>query len=72
MTKEELADQQIKFKVRTFIYVIGCVFALGGSAMGLAIKLSSIDTRLARIEHRLGIDDYRSGEREVAQHEPRP
>lgn len=71
MTKEELADQLVPFKVRTLIVVLVSVFAMGGTAMGVAMKLSSIDTRLARIEHRLGIDDYRSGERDVAKHEQR-
>lgn len=71
MTAQELADQQIRFKVRTFIYVLVAVFAMGGSAAGLAVKLSSIDKRLSRIEYRLGINDYRSGERDVAQHEAR-
>lgn len=71
MTAQELADQQIRFKVRTFIYVVLFVFALGGSAAGVASKLGSIDKRLARIEYRLGIDDYREGERNVAANEQR-
>lgn len=69
MTSQELADQQIRFKVRTFIYVLVAVFAMGGSAAGLASKLGSIDKRLSRIEHRLGIDEYRKGERELAANE---
>lgn len=71
MTKEELADQLVPFKVRTLIVVLVSVFAMGGTTMGVAMKLSSIDTRLARIELRLGINDYRSGERDVAKYEQR-
>jgi len=85
MTKEELADQLVPFRVRTLIGVLVASFLLGGSSAGILWKLSTIGTdvadlkaavvelrgQVASIQRRLGVDEYRAGERDVAKHEQR-